>query len=1005
MHSLLNNKLYESINNSVCFWSWNSDISEHEITKQLSDFAGGRIQGVIIHARAGLKIEYMGKEWFSMFRFAVKEAERLGLEVWIYDENGWPSGFADGKITVLGSEFCLKRMEFSFRREDIPKEVSDDNIIAVYEGEGTSYHRINPKGGEGNLFFWYIADSYYVDLLNPKTTEKFIEFTHEVYKEELGEYFGGTIKGVFTDEPQLNSDGCVWSTFLSGKFEEITGENILDNLWLLAVNGSGYTKFRYDFWKSVGSLYGENFVKQVADWCGNNNLLFTGHYASEDGLCNQIMCSGSLTSNYANMSLPGIDHLGSRIASPVLMKQVSSVSRQFGNANALSETFGCGGWGVSFRQLAWIWGGQSVLGITKPCYHLSAFSLEGRRKRDYPPVFSYQEPWWDQFKWFSSWIENLNLLMTCGERELHTLVIPPVTEIMSEFHDKDRKHIHFISSQFRVLVENLLDLQLDFDIGDEQLLAQNARVENGVISFGKCRYDTVFVSYQNIISKGVAELLEEFSKSGGRVIFINQMPENYETGAKADFDLPNAEVVSNRRNTLEKIILYFGDMRSTVIHYEEDLKTASGLYTHIRKIGDNKRIHIWPKAEFAAQDVIASIDGIRKVYELDIITKEKKELPVLSYYNNKTLVKISLLHKQNVVIDAVSGKADVSFAGAERVKSKLDIIPCKIELSAPNCITLDNASYSVDGGDFSEVMPVLQMLKEIYALKRKKESILNVKYSFICENVSKLKGLTLAAEAINCKSITVNKKTIELNDRGWWVDKSIKTFSIDGLIKDGENEIVLSYDIPAVETGVDVEEVFETEANRFCYEIEPDSIYILGDFDVAALGQVVSRSFCYKAESEGFVLKEPKIKTLGDLTVQNMWFYRGHADYIFDVEKPIKGKTFVVCEEYSGTAIELYINENKAVSFDSAARFDVTPFLRDGRNIATLRLIGHNRNLMGPHHHKNGENFLIGPATYEGKWKILEEFMSPWLWHKKTYTSKYGFIPFGIKKIEVWNTD
>ena len=99
-------------NEAVCFWSWNDDMDAAEICRQLREFAQGRFGGVVIHARAGLRIPYMGSEWFDAFRVAVDECRRLGLHIFIYDEDGWPSGFAAGRIPQLGEEYCFKRMAF-----------------------------------------------------------------------------------------------------------------------------------------------------------------------------------------------------------------------------------------------------------------------------------------------------------------------------------------------------------------------------------------------------------------------------------------------------------------------------------------------------------------------------------------------------------------------------------------------------------------------------------------------------------------------------------------------------------------------------------------------------------------------------------------------------------------------------------------------------------------------------------------------------------------------------
>ena len=56
------------------------------------------MRGFIMHARGGLITEYLSEDWFNCVKTCVEEAKALGMEAWGYDENGWPSGFAGGKL-------------------------------------------------------------------------------------------------------------------------------------------------------------------------------------------------------------------------------------------------------------------------------------------------------------------------------------------------------------------------------------------------------------------------------------------------------------------------------------------------------------------------------------------------------------------------------------------------------------------------------------------------------------------------------------------------------------------------------------------------------------------------------------------------------------------------------------------------------------------------------------------------------------------------------------------
>ena len=83
---------------SFPFWSWNDELDEKELIKQIDWMHENGIGGFFMHARGGLTTPYLGEKWFSCVRACLKRAKELGMEAYAYDENGWPSGFAGGKI-------------------------------------------------------------------------------------------------------------------------------------------------------------------------------------------------------------------------------------------------------------------------------------------------------------------------------------------------------------------------------------------------------------------------------------------------------------------------------------------------------------------------------------------------------------------------------------------------------------------------------------------------------------------------------------------------------------------------------------------------------------------------------------------------------------------------------------------------------------------------------------------------------------------------------------------
>jgi hypothetical protein len=85
-------------------WVWNDRLTPEQIVSTMQDMASQHVRQVFVHPRPGLMTPYLSDEWFDLWRVALKEAERLDMNVWIYDENSYPSGFAGGFVPRLMPE-------------------------------------------------------------------------------------------------------------------------------------------------------------------------------------------------------------------------------------------------------------------------------------------------------------------------------------------------------------------------------------------------------------------------------------------------------------------------------------------------------------------------------------------------------------------------------------------------------------------------------------------------------------------------------------------------------------------------------------------------------------------------------------------------------------------------------------------------------------------------------------------------------------------------------------
>ena len=112
----------------IPFWSWNEKLSTEETRRQINLMHDVGIGGFFMHARGGLKTEYLSEAWMECISACADEAEKLCMDAWVYDENGWPSGFGDGIVPALGLEHQQKSLRFFVWEKESAADFCEENI-------------------------------------------------------------------------------------------------------------------------------------------------------------------------------------------------------------------------------------------------------------------------------------------------------------------------------------------------------------------------------------------------------------------------------------------------------------------------------------------------------------------------------------------------------------------------------------------------------------------------------------------------------------------------------------------------------------------------------------------------------------------------------------------------------------------------------------------------------------------------------------------------------------
>ena len=871
----------------IPFWSWNEKLDEAETRRQIGEMDKAGIGGFFMHARGGLQTEYMGDEWFANVAASIDEAEKRGMRAWAYDENGWPSGFGSGIVNGKGIAYQQKYLRFE------KGEAQTDRTITNCDG----FH------------FYYDVNPFYVDTLDGKVTDCFI---NEIYKPYY-EKFGTAFEGFFTDEPQISRNGIPWSFILPEEYERAYGEELTSRLPQLFMPIGDYKRTRVNFWKLVTELFSKNFMKKIYDFCDARGLKLTGHVVLEENLLCQLVSNGACMPHYEYFHIPGMDWLGRHNNPSLTPYQVGSAARQLGKKQVLSETFACCGHGVGHDELKWIYEYQMVRGINLLCQHLQGYSNRGLRKRDYPPAMYIQQPWWEDYGAFNDAMSRIGMLLCEGDDGVDTLVLHPQTTAWALYDDaKDRNadsvsEIKRYNESLMALIGTLERKHINFHLGDEILMERHAHIEGASLIIGKKAYTKIILPEHELFLDNTESLLAAYARNGGVLLKaddVERIPEN------KVIDVPEIAYCERRFDDMDAY--YF--VNSTEQTYRANIAVG----THIM---DPVTGELYP------------FDG----------THEFKKYASL------------------IVIDDRGGRREAAKRSAKR-PLPLDGV-WQIDSVTENCITLDTCDYAFDG----EPRGKAYILDVMYrALECERDTHINMTYTV---RVSRLpESVFLVCETPEIFTIKVNGKTVEKTDKGYFRDRAFRKLDIGELLVVGENIIELETDFKQSHTvyeNMAKSKIFESEKNKLTFDMELEQIYLVGDFSVETEGEFEELKRGASRFAGTFSIGAPKKEiTLDRMERQGFPFFAGtmtvsrsfvaeNTDFALDF---LKCGWNVVKAEINGKALPPMLWEPFTA--------DLSALLHVGENRISLTLTNNLRNMQGPFHLAIGESHNLGPTAF-----------------------------------------
>jgi hypothetical protein len=560
---------------------------DHAIEGLAARRAGGAVLdvGVTLGSR-----DLSGERWnnstylndparFQKLRDVVVRIKQEGLRVWLYDELGYPSGSAGGRVLEGHPEFQVEVVGcrtthvskdetvlvspglgvvvacYALPRHDNALKLEDAVDLTVQAKTGKFEWRA-PGDGQWSvcLFERFHPDTWRrhniprrnVNILDRRVVSRFIELTHAQYATELGKQLAD-VDLFFTDEPQFGSaehwgggnTDCTpmiqWCDELPVAFQKRKGYDLVETLpALFHQAGPKTSKFRYDFYDTQSDLVAENYFGQIQDWCREQGVASSGHMLLEESLLFHLIFSGSMTKNWALQDLPGVDQLvlpryktmagwegssGIRVKEDFSVKMAASIAALTGKRGVFSESFAlCNHAKVPdlARAAKGMAAWQFACGVT----HMCTYTLQQRLSPE-------------AYAGVADFVGRLALLSRRGRPVSDVAVLVPEASVWAFFNPPNggtfKRYIECnpqvmqIDDAFREACHQLLAHQRDFEVLTEQLLSE-ATVNKGWLELAGQRFAFLVLPEARMLSETSMQKIEDFAASGGHVIFTGSLP-------------------------------------------------------------------------------------------------------------------------------------------------------------------------------------------------------------------------------------------------------------------------------------------------------------------------------------------------------------------------------------------------------------------------------------------------------------------------------------------------
>jgi len=493
-----------------------------EVARQgLQSYIDRGIGGIVCNVEVE---QYMRSEehWTALVN-TVESAAKLGMPVWLYDEEGYPSGAAGGLVLKENPAFEATELAFDPSRGD------PFVIRPAYEFTHASNN--------------YYAARRYANLIDDRATRAFIAKTHEAYWKRLEPHFGKTIQATFTDEPSLIAvnlgqipesarkkvrvvdplnpaarplPAVPWGYDLPQRYQERYGERLERPESLFKGDSVEDRKVRRQFWALIADLVAERYFAPIQKWCSEHRIASSGHVLWEEGPMHHPALYGNALKALSFMDIPGLDVLTSdpetvihggwlTAALPASAAVLTGRRRVMTEVSDFSEKMGGRGPApLADMQATAAW--QAAWGVTEFTLY---YTIADRSAADY--------------RAYGDCVGRLNAILKPARLAPKALLYYPVCDLWPEYRpvakplrlESQSPRAQRIVGSFMRLGQLLQRSQIPFILIDHEFLAAATVQPDGKLAIRGNPFDALILPQDVELPPPAAKIVAQVKEKGG----------------------------------------------------------------------------------------------------------------------------------------------------------------------------------------------------------------------------------------------------------------------------------------------------------------------------------------------------------------------------------------------------------------------------------------------------------------------------------------------------------